>query len=92
MDIYVDLDGTLTLETEGHNYIARTPRTKTIEKINKLYNSGNVITIWTARWEEDKEITLRWLRKHGVLFNRLILGKPTFDLYICDKVMHVENL
>lgn len=93
--IYVDIDGTLTVETEGWGvdvYTSRTPRQNVIDHVNCLYNSGNQIVIWTARFEMDRHITSLWLKKHCVQYHRLLMGKPKFDLYICDKVKNVEEI
>jgi len=95
MDIFVDIDGTLTVETDGHGYRLysnRTPRKDIIKKINRLYYDGNHITIWTARYKEDEKVTKDWLRYNGVKFHSLIFDKPKFDLYICDRVLNVEDL
>lgn len=91
MDIFVDIDGTLTVETEGYLYENRTPRFNVIERINSLFDGGHRITLWSARWEEDRRITERWLNLFNVKYHELILGKPKFDLYICDLVKNVED-
>ncbi len=50
MKIYVDLDGTLCEKTKGGDeYITAKPIKERIEKINKLYDQGNEIFIYTAR-------------------------------------------
>jgi len=93
--IYVDIDGTLTKETEGWGeatYLNRTPRLDVINSINKMYEFGDKIVLWTSRFCEDKEITIKWLKIHGVKYHRLILEKPSFDLYICDRVLNVKDL
>lgn len=95
MDIFVDVDGTLTVETLGWGndvFFARTPRPEIIEKVNAMYNSGHNIVIWTARRLEDKEVTERWLLKHGVKYHRAKYDKPMWDWYICDKSINVEDL
>jgi uncharacterized HAD superfamily protein len=44
--------------------------------INKWYDEGHVITFFTSRTEEHREITEEWLLKHGFRFHGLIMGKP----------------
>jgi len=95
MRIYVDIDGTLTKEIEGWGdeiYAARTPRKEVIARVNELFDLGHTITIWTARFPEDEVATLLWLEEHGVKFSTLVMGKPLFDVYLCDKVVNVENI
>lgn len=88
----VDIDGVLTIETHGWNYEDRTPRWEIIEIINKLYYEGNHITLFSSRYPSDKIITMRWLNKYGVKFNKLILGKPKFEIYIDDIAIKPEEL
>lgn len=93
--IYVDLDGTLTKETAGYGneiYATRTPRPEIVKYVNSLYDKGDTIVIWTARYEVDRTVTMLWLSKHGVKYHRLILDKHKFDLYICDKVRNVGDI
>ena len=89
--IYVDIDGTLTVETEGHDYARRTPRFDVLEKIRNMYNSGHCIVLWTSRWPVDERVTREWLKRWNVRFHELKLSKPSFDLYICDKAINVED-
>jgi len=93
--IYVDLDGTLTKETEGFGdkiFMNRTPRKKKIRQINEIREDGHQIIIWTARLPEDLKVTIKWLEKHGVKYDGILLNKPMFDLYVCDKALNVEDL
>jgi len=80
----IDLDGTLTIETEGQNYADRTPYWPMINVVNELYFAGDHITLFTARYPSDRTVTKRWLDKHGVMYHKLILGKPRFDIYVDD--------
>jgi uncharacterized HAD superfamily protein len=85
MHIAVDIDGILTMETDGHDYANRTPNERAISKVNFLYENGNRITLYSARFAEDEEITKAWLKKHGVKYHRLVLEKLQYDLLIDDK-------
>ena len=65
------------------------PMKKNIKKINELYYNGHTIVYWTARgtvsgidWEE---VTTKQLNEWGAKYHAVKLGKPHFDLYICDK-------
>lgn len=108
--IYVfDLDETICT-TKGINaprhekYKNAKPIEKTVNLIIKLYNSGNIIIINTARGmvtnnddvdaviEDVGEITKNWLIDNGVPFHQLCFGKPYGDVYIDDKALNVENL
>jgi len=87
----VDIDGTLTMETEGFGeivYAQRSPRPKMIEYVNAMMEMGMQIVLWTSRYPEDEEVTKVWLKRHGVKYTKLILGKPQYDLFIDDKAMN----
>ena len=46
------------------------------EWINAKYDAGYYICFFTARLEEHRRVTEKWLRSHGFKFNEIIFGKP----------------
>ena len=38
-----------------------------------------------------RNLTLKQLKKWGVKYNQLIMGKPSFDLYIDDKNLNFKK-
>ncbi len=94
-EVYCDIDGTLTNETEGFGpsiYAQRTPKKYMIEYINHLFNKGHKITLWSARHLEDEEDTIIWLKKYGVKYHKLILGKPKYELLIDDLAINPKHI
>lgn len=90
--VYVfDIDGTITNETDGWDYVNRTPKNHVIELIQKLYKTAYII-LWTSRLSIDEKVTRAWLRKHNVPYHELKFDKMFFDLYICDKAISVEEI
>ena len=89
MIIYVDIDETICDSPPDRNYSKAVPIEKNIKKINELYYNGNKIVYWTARGTVSginwTELTIEQLNKWGAKYHEVILGKPHFDLYICDK-------
>jgi len=83
--IAVDLDETLCEATPWWNYTNAQPIKQNIEKVNRLYELGYGIWIYTSRFETDKKVTEEWLKKHGVKYHRLIMGKPWATHYIDDR-------
>jgi hypothetical protein len=83
----IDIDGTLTIETEGWDYENRTPKPSHIAGVNRLFDAGHSILLFTARFEEDRGKTTDWLRKYGVKYTRLIMDKPQYDVVIDDKML-----
>ena len=91
-----DLDNVLC-RTIKNNYEKSTPIKKSINLVNELYDKGYCIKIFTARYmgrnkenavkakKDAKNITKTQLKKWKVNYNKLIFGKPSFDIYIDDK-------
>jgi quercetin dioxygenase-like cupin family protein len=94
MNIFVDLDNTLC-ETQDSNYTESKPIKERINKVNKLKDDGNKITIWTARGQTSgidyKELTQKQLTDWGIRYDKLLMGKPSYDLYIDDKSVNVDK-
>lgn len=88
----VDIDGVLTNEIDGHDYVERTPNLENISRVNALYHSGAKIVLWTSRYPEDEEVTKRWLFEHSVMYDELLLGKPKYDKIIDDKCIDLKSL
>ena len=98
----VDIDGTICSLTDG-NYRKAIPNKERIEKINQLYLKGNTIIYFTARgmgrhkgnvfnaYNEFYELTKKQLDKWGVKHSKLILGKPSGDIYIDDKGIKADD-
>ena len=98
MLIYVDIDKTIA-DTEGEDYENAKPIKKNIVRVNKLYDEGHTIVYWTARGTmkprpELFDMTLGQLVDWNCKFHELRLGKPAYDLLICDKTENwsVENV
>jgi 7-cyano-7-deazaguanine synthase in queuosine biosynthesis len=81
--IAFDLDGVLCRESGA--YPDRESFPERIEEVNQLFEQENLIVIYTARLEEDREETLHWLLKNQVKFHLLVLNKIPFDLLIDDR-------
>ena len=82
--IVCDIDGTLCEIEPNTNYKIAKPRWDVIEKINKLYDNGNKIYLFTGRHMMNDDITKNWLKKHNVKYHQIFYGKPVGDIYIDD--------
>ena len=62
------------------------------EKVNKLYEDGNIIIYWTARGtgsgKDWSDKTKEQLDEWGAKYNVVKVGKPMYDLFICDKAIN----
>ncbi len=82
---YVDLDNTLCL-TNNNDYENSIPIMERINYVNEFKKLGNNITIWTACGSnsgiDHTELTKTQLEKWGILYDELLMGKPSYDIYI----------
>ena len=95
MIYYVDIDETICEYLGEREYPLASPIEKNIKKINKLYEEGNTVIYWTARGTQTgidwTELTQKQLKEWGAKYNELRLGKPHYDVFICDKAVHPDN-
>lgn len=75
----IDIDGTICddIPNEEPERMGTTlPYPDALRIINKWYDEGHVITFFTSRTEEHREITEEWLKKHNFKYHGLLVGKP----------------
>tara|TARA_B100001057_G_scaffold500491_1_gene615860 strand:+ start:7087 stop:7440 length:354 start_codon:yes stop_codon:yes gene_type:complete len=97
-----DIDNTIC-KTVGSDYKNSKPKKKIINKINKLYNNGHTIKIYTARYmgrnkdnvykanKQGYRKTYNQLIKWGLKFHKLSISKPSSDVYIDDKALGYKS-
>lgn len=88
--IYVfDLDGTIV---EGPDYYTSRPVPGAVEKVNELYDEGNLIIIHTARGATTGlnwyQITRDMLDSIGLKYHELRMGKLHYDVWVDDKAIN----
>jgi hypothetical protein len=91
MQIIIDMDGTICQEMRTYSRCLAEPKPGAIEGINRLYDAGNTIIIYSARTWMEWEMTTAWLKGHGVKYHQLMMGKPVGDVWIDDRAMHYDN-
>ena len=96
-----DIDNTFC-KTKGNQYEKSKPVYNAIKTINKLYENGHTIKIFTARYmgrnndniKNKKKIYLK-IKKQidgwGIKYNKLIISKPSADIYVDDKSYGYTN-
>jgi uncharacterized HAD superfamily protein len=75
----IDIDGTVTDDVpneEPERMKMVQPFPDSLEILNKWYDEGHIITFFTSRTEEVRDITEEWLDKHGFKYHGLLMGKP----------------
>ncbi len=97
-----DIDGVIC-NTDNGDYDNSVPNKEVIKKINSLHDEGNKIIIFTARfmgrtnndikkaYEIGYEFTLEQLKTWNLKFDKLYMGKPSFDLLIDDKAINYDK-
>ncbi len=89
----IDIDGTLCTDTDG-SYEEAEPHLDRIAHVNRLYDEGHTIKLFTARGSTTgvnwRELTEAQMRSWGVRYHELILGKPFGHLYVDDKAVSAD--
>tara|TARA_B100001029_G_C14771109_1_gene291246 strand:+ start:215 stop:574 length:360 start_codon:yes stop_codon:yes gene_type:complete len=97
-----DIDNTIC-STSASNYSKSIPIKKNIKLINKLYQDGHIIKIFTSRYmgRTNSNIkmaykigykkTYKQLNKWNLNFHELIMGKPRYDIFVDDKNMNFRK-
>lgn len=75
----IDIDGTITDDVPNEE-IERMklvlPFPEALDTLNRWYDEGHIITFFTSRTEETRDVTEEWLDKHGFKYHGLLMGKP----------------
>jgi len=101
--IIVDCDGVIAGKDHGGDYSKAPPLEHGIAQVNKLYDMGYEVVLYTARYGERKAGNINemyeagyrewtdWLKKHGVKYHHAFMGKIAGVLYIDDKAARVRG-
>ena len=101
--LIVDCDGVIADKTHGGNYAKADPLPHGIEQVNKLYEMGYEVVLYTARYGDREKGNINrqyergyvewmnWLEKHGVKYTYAWMGKPAGAIYIDDKAARVRG-
>lgn len=94
----IDINGTICTKTPDSltiPYNEATPFQNVINKINKLYDDGNYIIIYTARGATTgvdwKEFTKKQLADWGVKYHELRFDKPNASFFVDDRAVTIED-
>ena len=86
--LIVDCDGVIADKEHSGDYSKAGPLKHGIEQVNKLYDMGYTITLFTARYSDRESGNihkqyargytewLNWLDKYGVKYHNAYMGKP----------------
>tara|TARA_B100001057_G_scaffold501241_1_gene622365 strand:+ start:1059 stop:1415 length:357 start_codon:yes stop_codon:yes gene_type:complete len=98
-----DIDNVICKTDSKNNYSKSKPIKKNIEIINKSYEKGFNIILYTARYmgrcngniadvkKKIKPLTIKQLKKWDVKYHKIYFGKPSFDLFVDDKSLFFKK-
>ena len=75
----IDIDGTICDDIpneEPERMGTCLPYPDALKILNKWYDDGHIITLFTSRTDEHREVTEMWLKKHGFKYHGILLNKP----------------
>lgn len=75
----IDIDGTICDDIpneEPERMVTAELYPDALDTINKWFDEGHVITFFTSRVEEHRDVTEDWLNRHGFKYHGLLMGKP----------------
>ena len=75
----IDIDGTICDDIpneEPERMATAELYPEALDTLNKWYSEGHIITFFTSRTEEHREVTEKWLNDHGFKYHGLLMGKP----------------
>lgn len=75
----IDIDGTVCDDIpneEPERMLSCLPYPDALKMVNRWYDEGHIITFFTSRTEEHREVTEQWLKKNNFKYHSLLMGKP----------------
>jgi hypothetical protein len=75
----IDIDGTITEDVPNEKPERMStclPYEGSVEIINSWFDEGHIITFFTSRTEEHREVTEKWFKKFDLKYHNLLMNKP----------------
>jgi hypothetical protein len=75
----IDIDGTICDDIpneEPERMATAKLYPDALETINNWFEEGHIITFFTSRLEEHREVTENWLDAHGFKYHGILMEKP----------------
>ena len=101
--ICFDIDGVICTQVNDGFYEKAKPYKKNINLINKLFKKNYKIILFTSRFmgrtkgnveltnKIGYKFTYKQLKKWNLNFHKLIMGKPSYDIFVDDKSYNFKN-
>lgn len=101
MNLCFDIDNTITVWNSNRDYLNFAPDHEMVAIINKLYDEGHEITLYTARGmtscgpgrilAEVVPALVKNLEKIGLKYHNLLTHKPSYDFIIDDRAIRPDH-
>ena len=92
----IDIDGVIAKYNSTLKYDESQPDFEMINIVNRIFDMGNEIILFTARGYKTgidwKDVTEKQLREWGVKYSKLLFNKPNADFYIDDHNLSIGQL
>jgi len=89
-----DIDNTL-VQTNGSDYENSCPIQHRIDRVNRLFDEGHTIYLFTARGMSSGrdlyDFTSKQMNDFGIKHHGIIMGKPNVDLFVDDKAISASD-
>lgn len=75
----IDIDGTICDDIpneEPERMATAAVYPDALHRLNKWFEEGHIITFFTSRTEDQREVTEKWLNQNGFNYHGLLMGKP----------------
>lgn len=75
----IDIDGTICDDVpneEPERMVTAKPYPDALETLNNWFDQGHIITFFTSRTEDLRQVTEDWLVEHGFKYHGILMGKP----------------
>lgn len=75
----IDIDGTICDDIpneEPERMATASEYSNAKDILNGWYDKGHIITFFTSRTEDTREVTEKWLKEHDFKYHGLLMGKP----------------
>jgi hypothetical protein len=79
MNYLIDIDGTICDDVpneEPERMVTAKPYPDALETLNNWFDQGHIITFFTSRTEDLRQVTEEWLSAHGFKYHGILMGKP----------------
>lgn len=78
-NLLIDIDGTICDDIpneEPERMLTALPYPGALKMVNQWFEQGHIVSFFTSRTEEHREITEKWLHKNGFKYHNIIMNKP----------------